>query len=64
MHSLTWFLLILLVTSGGATCILGGALAPPKFLIFFNNLSIFYKYLKVIWKKKELPPKESIDKMI
>ena len=22
--------------SGGATCILGGALAPPKFLIFFT----------------------------
>ena len=39
--------------NGRATCILGGALAPPKFFIFFiYNLSIFYKYLKVIWKKK------------
>ena len=45
-----------------------GALAPPKFfiiIIFFYNIGIFYKYLKVIWKKKGFDPtKESIDKII
>ena len=28
---------LLYIDSGGATCILGGALAPPKFLIFFTK---------------------------
>ena len=28
---------LLYIDSGGATCILGGPLAPPKFLIFFTK---------------------------
>lgn len=41
------------IISGGATCMLGEALAPPKFLILiFYNLDVFYKYLKVKWKKR------------
>ena len=52
--------------NGGATCILGRALAPPNFFIFFiYKLSIFYKYLKVICKKnRSCLPNESIDKII
>ena len=42
-----------------------GGLGPSKIFNFFYNLSIFYKYIKVIWKKKGVgPPKESIDQII
>ena len=33
-----------------------GALALQIFYFIFYNIGIFYKYLKVIWKKKDLPP--------
>ena len=48
-----------------------GALALQIFYFIFYNIGIFYKYLKVIWNKKDLTPppthtrtKESIDKKI
>ena len=53
---------------------LGGPWPLQNFYLFFNNLSVFYKYLKVIYiyiyiynnkKKKGVgPSKESIDQII
>ena len=45
----SWRWRMIVDDSGGATCMRGGPWPLQNFLKFFNNIGIFYKYLKVIW---------------